>query len=54
MIRTNVYLTRVQKDRLKRLGAAEGYQSSELIRRAIDEFLEKEQKRLSIKLWDEG
>ncbi len=43
MIRTNIYLPEVQRERLQRLGAQTGLSESELIRRAIDRFLEVEE-----------
>ena len=40
-IRTNIYLTENQSKRFKMLSKKKGYSMAELIRRALDEWLEK-------------
>jgi Arc/MetJ-type ribon-helix-helix transcriptional regulator len=42
MVRTQVYLTEAQERGLKRLAASTGRKQSELIRAAIDGYLDKE------------
>jgi predicted DNA-binding protein len=39
MERTNIYLTKPQKDALEKLSAKVGISTAELIRRIIDEYL---------------
>ena len=41
-IRTNIYLSKRQKDEMKALAKAKDIRASELVRRAIDEFLGRE------------
>jgi predicted transcriptional regulator len=43
MIRTQIYLTKKERDELKRLARESGRKQSELIREAIDEFVERRQ-----------
>ena len=45
MIRTQVYITEVEKKSLKILAASTGKSQSELIRIAIDSLIEKNQKQ---------
>jgi predicted DNA-binding protein len=40
-IRTNIYLTEIQSKKFKALSKKTGYSMAELIRRALDEWLEK-------------
>lgn len=42
MIRTQIYLTKRERDELKRLAKRSGRKQSELIRKAIDEFVERQ------------
>jgi len=42
MIRTQVYLTRTQRDELAAIARASGRKQSELIRDALDRFLQEE------------
>ena len=42
MIRTNIYLTDQQKEKLDKLSRKTGLANAEIIRRAIDEYLKKE------------
>jgi predicted DNA-binding protein len=44
-IRTNFYLTMIQVDRLKKMSAKTGLSASEILRRAIDEYWEREGKK---------
>jgi predicted DNA-binding protein len=45
-IRTNIYLTEIQSKKFKTLSKKTGYSMAELIRRVLDEWLEKyEEKR---------
>ena len=44
-VRTNFYLTTLQTERLKKLSAKTGLSVSEILRRAIDEYWEKESKK---------
>jgi Arc/MetJ-type ribon-helix-helix transcriptional regulator len=41
MKRTNIYITEIQQKRFKQIAKQRGGRSSELIRRALDEWLEK-------------
>jgi predicted transcriptional regulator len=41
-IRTNIYLSKKQKDEMKALAKVKDIRSAELVRRAIDEFLERQ------------
>ena len=41
----NFYLTKVQVDRLKRMSQKTGLSASEILRRAIDEYWEREKKK---------
>lgn len=41
MIRTQIYLSELQKKALERMSAAQGVSMAELIRRAIDRLLEE-------------
>lgn len=41
MIRTNVFLTQRQLDRLKSESEASGLKVAEMVRRAIDEYLDR-------------
>lgn len=43
--RTNIYLTTIQKEALELLAEAKGLKTAELIRRIMDEYLEKETPR---------
>lgn len=43
MIRTQIYLTKQERDELRRLARESGRKQSELIREAIDEFVERRQ-----------
>ena len=45
VIRTNIYLTGVQVKQFKKLAKAKGITTSELIRRVLDQWLEKQSKR---------
>lgn len=45
VIRTNIYLTGVQVKQFKEFAKAKGITASELIRRALDEWLERQSKR---------
>lgn len=44
-VRTNFYLTKIQVNRLKKLSEKTGLSASEILRRAIDEYWEKEKKK---------
>lgn len=48
MKRTNIYLSDEQRERLQRLADRVGLREAELIRRAIDRFLDQEETRLRI------
>lgn len=48
MRRTNIYLSDEQRERLQRLADRIGLREAELIRRAIDRFLDQEETRLRI------
>lgn len=41
MIRTNIYLTEMQMKKFKAISKKAGYPVAEIIRRALDEWLEK-------------
>jgi hypothetical protein len=41
MKRTNIYLTEVQMRKFKAIAKKAGYPAAEIIRRALDEWLEK-------------
>ena len=41
-IRTNIYISKSQKDGLKKLGEEKSIKPAELVRRAIEEYLERE------------
>jgi len=41
-VRSNFYLTQLQTDRLKRLSRKTGLSASEILRRAIDEYWERQ------------
>jgi hypothetical protein len=41
MKRTNIYITEIQQRRFKAIAKQKGVRSSELIRKALDEWLEK-------------
>jgi metal-responsive CopG/Arc/MetJ family transcriptional regulator len=41
MTRTNIYLTEVQMKKFKAIAKKAGYPVAEIIRRALDEWLEK-------------
>jgi len=41
-VRTNIYLTENQSKKFKALSKKTGYSMAELIRRALDEWLEKQ------------
>jgi predicted DNA-binding protein len=41
-VRTNIYLTQPQKDKLEKLSKKTGLATAEIIRRAIDAYLQKE------------
>lgn len=43
-VRTNFYLTMLQTERLKKLSAKTGLSVSEILRRAIDEYWERQKK----------
>jgi len=43
--RTNIYLSELQLKRLKRLGEKRDVSVSELVRRAVDQFLDQEETR---------
>jgi len=45
MDRTNVFLTKEQKEVLKKLAEKKNVSMADLIRRAIDEYLKKEEKK---------
>jgi hypothetical protein len=42
MVRTQIYLTKREHERLRRLAARTGRSQSELIRTAVDQFLEQQ------------
>jgi predicted DNA-binding protein len=42
-VRTNIYLTENQSKKFKALSKKTGYSMAELIRRALDEWLEKQE-----------
>ncbi len=44
-IRTNIYLTEIQSKKFKAISKKMGYSMAELIRRALDEWLEKYETR---------
>ena len=46
-IRTNIYLTVFQSKKFKALSKKSGYSMAELIRRALDEWLERHEARKS-------
>ena len=41
MIRTNIYLTEIQMKKFKAISKKAGYPAAEIIRRALDEWLER-------------
>ena len=43
MVRTQIYLTEEERDELRRIGQETGKKQSELIRRAIDDFIDRHQ-----------
>jgi predicted DNA-binding protein len=43
-VRSNFYLTQLQMDRLKKLSQKTGLSVSEILRRAIDEYWERQKK----------
>ena len=45
MIRTNIYLTELQMKKFKTISKKKGYPVAEIIRRALDEWLEKYEKK---------
>jgi hypothetical protein len=45
MIRTNIYLTEMQMKKFKAISKKAGYPVAEIIRRALDEWLEKQEKK---------
>jgi Arc/MetJ-type ribon-helix-helix transcriptional regulator len=45
MKRTNIYLTEIQSRKFKALSKRRGYSMAELIRRALDEWLEKHEEK---------
>lgn len=45
MVRTQIYLTEKEREALRRLARQTGRKQSELIRRAIDDFLDRHQPR---------
>lgn len=45
MKRTNIYLTEIQMKKLEQLCKKTGLSMAELVRRAIDEYLEKVKKK---------
>ena len=47
MRRINIYLSDVQRERLQRLSVNTGLNESELIRRAVDRFLEEEEPKIA-------
>lgn len=47
MIRTQIYLTREEHKCLSRISAKTGKSQSELVRNAIDEFLDQKKNRLT-------
>jgi metal-responsive CopG/Arc/MetJ family transcriptional regulator len=49
MTRTNIYLTEVQIKKFKAIATEAGYPVAEIIRRAMDEWLEKYEKKAKIK-----
>jgi predicted DNA-binding protein len=49
MIRTNIHLTTEQTERLKTLAQQTGLKPAELVRRAIDTFLDREERRRKTK-----
>jgi metal-responsive CopG/Arc/MetJ family transcriptional regulator len=45
MRRTNIYLTETQMKKFKAISKKSGYPVAEMIRRALDEWLEKHEKK---------
>jgi metal-responsive CopG/Arc/MetJ family transcriptional regulator len=45
MRRTNIYLTEIQMKKFKTISKKAGYPVAEIIRRALDEWLEKYEKK---------
>ena len=45
MIRTNIYLTEIQMKKFKAIAKKAGYPVAEIIRRALDDWLEKYDKK---------
>ena len=43
--RTNIYLSELQLKRLKKLGEKRDVSISELVRRGVDQFLDREEKK---------
>ena len=43
-LRVNFYLTKIQVDRLRKMSDKTGLSSSEILRRAIDEYWERQKK----------
>ena len=46
MTRTNIYLTEMQMKKFKTIAKKAGYPVAEIIRRALDEWLEKYDKKV--------
>jgi len=49
MKKTNIYITKIQTDSLKKLSDKSGLSVSELMRRALDDFLERLEESSSVK-----
>jgi hypothetical protein len=45
LVRTDIYLSEVQRDALKRLGAARDLSMAEVIRRVLDRYIRRELKK---------
>ena len=54
MVRTQIYLTEKERDALRNLVRQTGKKQSELIRRAIDDFIDRFQPRDRVALLQQG